>query len=280
MIAETQFLKAKAYPAGVQYDFTWWSQSDDFVVQKHELGNHHDSLRVYALKEGTVDIILQEAYSGLEDTCHVTVTDEIVPVENISFDNVTFDLYEGQANYLFATTYPNYTTDSLLWSSENSDIARVGNDYFWATESGGLAHTVYTYAIKPGSTNIVATTKDGKVTAKYCLAVKGITDIKLNKSEIELYDGKMETLNVTVLPDGATAENIKWTTENEEIATVFSRGKGSLYEPFKVCITGGRPGETSVIGTSYDGKVVVKCKVTVKNNNQIEYHPYDDDTQW
>lgn len=268
---ESAYLTARIYPEGVDHACFWEDQGNLF---KEDRGV--DSLFILSEYLGEFDVVLHEGRSGLTDTCHVTVTDDPVSVQKITLVKSELEMYEGETHYLSATPYPLFATESIIWGTENLDIAKVGKDN--VDVMGGTRGT-YISAQKPGITYVTATTKDGFV-AKCKVTVKGIEQICLNKYEIELYDGKTETLKVTVLPEGATAKNITWTTENEEIATVFSRGNGNMYEPFEVCITGGRPGVTSVIGTSYDGKVVTKCKVTVKNNNNIEYHPFDDDEQW
>lgn len=277
---EVKFLKAKVYPEGAEHVFLWSKSDDTYVISWTSLGSDNDSLLLggpYLTSDtGETDIILEEFHSGLRDTCHVIVTDELVPVEKISFDNVTLDLYEGQSGWLRSITSPSFTNDTLHWATENPDIATVGKDALSMNEFCDVLHGVNVSTSKPGTTNIVATSKGGEVVAKYCLTVKGITDISLDKSDLELYEGQEEKLQVTVAPEGATAKNIKWTSENEEIAklTVYNWDSNPAY------VTGGKTGETNIVATSYDGKVVAKCHVKVKSNNTIDYHPYDDDTQW
>ena len=264
-VDETKFLVAKLYPADAWP--TWNLEcSDNSVVGVNIIPT--DSIVIYGNKPGTATIKLLDYEYGLSDTCFVTVTDGPVAVQKITFSESELEMYEGNQSYVNVTVFPTFATESLILKSENEDIATFSTNY---NERG-----ITVYAVKPGSTYIVATSKDGNVVAKCKVTVKGIEQIILDKSELELYENQDEKLTVTVAPEYATKRNIVWTSENEDIA------KASYVDfyPDYVSVSGGRPGTTNIIGTSYDGKVVVKCKVTVKSNNQIDYHPYDDDTQW
>ena len=260
-VDETKLLVAKLYPADAWP--TWNLEcSDNSVVGVNIIPT--DSIVIYGNKPGTATIKLLDYDYGLSDTCFVTVTDGPVAVQKITFSESELEMYEGNQSYVNVTVFPTFATESLILKSEDEDIATT-------YEGSGSV-----YARKPGSTYIVATSKDGNVVAKCKVTVKGIEQIILDKSELELYENQEGKLTVTVAPEYATKRNIVWTSENEDIA------KASYVDfyPDYVSVSGGRPGTTNIIGTSYDGKVVVKCKVTVKNTNNIEYHPYDDDTQW
>lgn len=104
-----------------------------------------------------------------------------------------------------------------------------------------------------------------------------VEKITLDKSEIELYDRQTTSLLATIFPVYATDQTLKWTTENEDIATVSEEEKNSTKTAI-VC--GGRVGTTNVIATSNDGKVMAKCRVTVKSSHNINYDPYGNDNQW
>lgn len=262
-VGETKLLVAKFYPADA-WPIWELACSDNSVVNVNVTVISTDSIVIYGNKPGTATIKLLDYDYGLSDTCFVTVTDGPVAVQKITFSESELEMYEGNQSYVNVTVFPTFATESLILKSEDEDIATT-------YEGSGSV-----YARKPGSTYIVATSKDGNVVAKCKVTVKGIEQIILDKSELELYENQDEKLTVTVAPEYATKRNIVWTSENEDIA------KASYVDfyPDYVSVSGGRPGTTNIIGTSYDGKVVVKCKVTVKNTNNIEYHPYDDDTQW
>lgn len=124
---------------------------------------------------------------------------------------------------------------------------------------------------------VTATTKDGFV-AKCKVTVKGVEQINLDKSEVELYKEQVEYITATVLPAKVIASNLTWSAENEDVVYVYDGNVDG--NTSKARVIGRKTGTTNIVATSSDGKVVAKCKVTVKSNNQIDYHPYDDDTQW
>ncbi len=264
-VGETKFLVAKLYPADAWP--TWELEcSDNSVVDVNTISM--DSIRISGSKPGTATIKLLDYNYGLSDSCFVTVTDEPVAVQKITFGESELELYEGYNRYNYITIFPTFATESLILKSENEDIATFTTSY--------NEREISVSARKPGSTYIVATSKDGNVVAKCKVTVKGIEQIILDKSELELYENQEGKLTVTVAPEYATKRNIAWTSENDDIAKVSYVDSYPDY----VSVSGGRPGTTNIVATSSDGKVVVKCKVTVKNTNNIEYHPYDDDTQW
>lgn len=47
-----------------------------------------------------------------------------------------------------------------------------------------------------------------------------ITDILLNKYDLSLEQGEVETLVITILPDNATDKTVNWTSSDETVATV------------------------------------------------------------
>ena len=93
------------------------------------------------------------------------------------------------------------------------------------------------------------------VIAALCLALvgalaacKGKTKIELNKTEITISEGEDERLIATTSDDS----DVSWSSSNDSIATVSSRG----------VVTGQKAGEATITATS--GKATATCKVTVK----------------
>ena len=107
------------------------------------------------------------------------------------------------------------------------------------------------------------------VKVKYDKLVTGI-DVKAAKTEIA--PGKTTTVTATVTPADATRQIVKWTSSNEDIATVNFNGA--------VVAKKGAEGKVTITATSTDGsKVTGSVEITVKEPSEepavIESHNVD-----
>lgn len=107
------------------------------------------------------------------------------------------------------------------------------------------------------------------VKVKYDKLVTGI-DVKAAKTEIA--PGKTTTVTATVTPADATRQIVKWTSSNEDIATVNFAGT--------VVAKKGAEGTVTITATSTDGsKVTGSVEITVKEPSEepavIETHKFD-----
>ena len=84
------------------------------------------------------------------------------------------------------------------------------------------------------------------------MAQKLVTGIKLNKTELKLFEGASETLVATVEPSNATDKTVTWTSDKPEVATVDAIGK----------VTAVAEGEATI--TAQAGDKTATCKVTTK----------------
>ena len=83
------------------------------------------------------------------------------------------------------------------------------------------------------------------------MAQKLVTGIKLNKTELKLFEGASETLVATVEPSDATDKTVTWTSDKPEVATVDANGK----------VTAVAEGEATI--TAQAGDKTATCKVTI-----------------
>lgn len=123
----------------------------------------------------------------------------------LSANTLTFDDIEPQT--LTATVEPADTTDSIVWTSSNSEVA-----------------TVMDGVVKPignGSATIIATA--GYVSAECAVTVAfaeiSCTGIRLSQTEIKASSAGNYVLSATVTPENTT-ERVVWSSDNEEVATV------------------------------------------------------------
>ena len=80
-----------------------------------------------------------------------------------------------------------------------------------------------------------------------------VESVSLNKSEMTLTEGESETLAATVTPDNAENKSIKWSSNNEAVATVDANGT----------VTAKSAGTAVITATSTNGKSA-GCTVTVE----------------
>ena len=103
----------------------------------------------------------------------------------------------------------------------------------------------------------IVTGAGGSVTSNAAtLTVKAIpvTDVKLNKNNITLTVGDIETLTATVEPTNATNKTVMWSSSNDSVAMVDSNGN----------VTGKSRGFATITAKATDGNVSATCEVEVK----------------
>ena len=104
----------------------------------------------------------------------------------------------------------------------------------------------------------IATDKAGNVTEKtvnvyYNDKVISVTGVSLDESSITLDVGGSKTLTATVTPDNATNKKVRWTSDNETVATVSEDG----------VVTAVAGGTAVITATTHDGLFTATCTVTV-----------------
>ena len=162
-----------------------------------------------------------------------------VRVESVSVNPTSKELTIGETLQLSATVSPSEATrKEVTWSSSNSSVASVN--------ASGLVT-----ALSEGTTTVTASA-DGKKGACTVSVVKGfvaVSEVRLGKTEVTLYEGEEETLTATVLPDDATDKTITWSTSDKSIVTVES-GKVKAVKNGEATITaqaGDKTAEVKVV---------------------------------
>ncbi|MCF0218624.1 MAG: Ig-like domain-containing protein [Muribaculaceae bacterium] len=125
-------------------------------------------------------------------------------------------------------------------------VTYIGSDAFFCCEN--LAKV-----INWSDLDIVKGSRDHGWVAYYAKEViKGVfaESITLNKTSLQLYLGKSETLIATVKPDNTTDKTVSWASSDEAIATVDSNGK----------VTAVKAGTATITATC--GSVSATCLVT------------------
>lgn len=176
----------------------------------------------------------------------IPITDLLLPQQE------TLDLQTQPEKILnFTTTPQNATEGNLIWNTSNEKVVSVNNS---GKIKGNMA----------GEAIITVMTIDGNIKSNCKVIVTGtstpkpITNLEINKTELELKVGRTEELTLTVSPNDAT-ENIIWTSSNENVATVIN-GR----------VTSKAVGTTTIKAKSDNG-IEITCNVTVKEYVSDEF---------
>ena len=142
------------------------------------------------------------------------------------------------------TSFKNGTSTSYNVSSSNgqevtfSDATGVAGDIEITFSSTATSKSLYVKSIT------VTYTSSGGTTA--------VTGVSLDKTTLELKEGKKATLEATVAPANATNKNITWSSSKESVATVTDG-----------VVTAVAEGEATITVTTEDGNYTATCGVTV-----------------
>lgn len=199
--------------------------------------------KVHGVGEGTAKLTMTAANAGntkLTAECTVTVSAKKIPAESVTIDKTTLDLEVEGTAALKATVTPADSTDNVVWSSSNEDIAKVD-------QTGKVT------AVAVGTADITATAGEKTATCKVTVTAKtiAITEVILDKTAT-VEEGATVQLTATVKPDDATEDKtVTWKSSDETIATVDSTGK----------VTGVKAGKATITATA--GEKSAECAVTV-----------------
>ncbi len=233
---KTATLTATVLPDDAADKTVSWTSSDAAIATVDENG------QVTAVKAGKATITATTTDGNKSATCEITVVAKTIPVESVSLSSTSLELEKGKTETLTATVLPDNATDkTVTWKSDDENIAKVD-------ENGKVT------AVKVGKATITATTKDGNKTAKCEITVTiKVESVSLNKTSLELEEGKPATLTATVLPANAADKTVTWTSSDETIAKVDENGK----------VTAVKEGNISITVTTKDGNKTATCTVNV-----------------
>lgn len=193
---------------------------------------------------GTVAGLLGNAFTQGKDGYPVFP----VPATGITLNHSTLSLAVGGSVALTAALTPENATDAVVWSSNNTEIAEVSNN-----------GTVTAKAL--GTATITATVGSYTATCEVTVAVP-VTGVSLDKETMSLTAGSTGTLVATITPANATNQNLTWTSDNEEVATV-SDGVVSAVAA----------GTANITVTTDDGGKTATCVVTVTRRSSSSSRP-------
>ena len=235
IIGESLKLHIKHYPEHLPAPkITEW-KSSDVSVATAGFGE------VQAKKEGETLIIATTA-NNIKATSRVIVS--AIEIVEIKIDKTNCEVLVGGTLQLTPKVSPenaSYKND-LVYTSTDENVAKV--------EKGGKVES-----ISVGECQIKIASPDGKVTAICNLKVlpNEVSNISLNKSELNIEQGETFKFEVTIEPDIATDKTVTWVSSDESVATISADG----------ALTSIGIGECTITANSSNDKVKAECKVKV-----------------
>lgn len=180
-----------------------------------------------------------------EATVEITIH-PIINVTSFVVSQSEKEVYAGTQFGMGFTVYPeNATNKKINWTSGDEIIATVD-------ENGNVK------ALTSGEVVITGTTVDGEFTAEMTLTVLSVvqvTDISLDKSNIEMFVGEDDIyLVANIEPEDATNKALIWTSSNFNVLKI----NAGLLKAIS-------PGVAKVSVTTVDGKFIAECNVVVKS---------------
>ena len=238
IVGDTRTLAATLSPADAENQMVLWSSEDASVAEVR------DGM-VRAVAPGVVLIVAKADDDGsISASCKVTVLTDIVPVEGVVLEPGTLTMKKGDiVDTLKVSVIPaDASIRDLRWVSTDEDIVTVDDD-------GKLT------AERPGEADIVVTTVDGGFTASCRVLVRQDgAGLYLSTHELSLNEYEQEQIKVTITPEDATDQNVKWDSSDPSVAIV-------TYGNF---VYAKKAGKAHIVASVGDGTLVDSCIVTVR----------------
>lgn len=252
---QTKNLSAKINPDNTTDDdknITWTSNKDD-VAKVDNNG------KVTALKEGEATIT---AKVGTHETS-VKVNVKEIHIDSVVINELDDEFTRGDEFKFSASYTPENTTDenkTVEWSSSNTDVGTIDQE-------GNFV------ALKEGTTTITAKIGNIKAEREVTVIENHVDDFKLLQEEGEVLNiGNTQKLVTVINPENCTdAYTIKYSSSDEEVATVDENGNVTALKDGKVVIT-------ATLTTEYDEEFEDSIEINIPAKEVISNKAEDGTT--
>ena len=226
-------LTATVEPADATDKTVVWSSDSPEIAEVDQEGN------VTAKSAG--EAVITAVSGDVSGTCTVVVSKRIIPVTSVAVIPEYVELTEGDSKALMVRIQPSDATDkTVVWSSDAPEIVEV-------SDGGRIT------AVSEGTAVITATSGDvsGTCTVVVSKPYIPVSSVKINLSSLELTQGEVVSLTVTVEPANATDKTVVWRSDDSDVASVDQEGN----------VTAVSQGNTVI--TAECGDMSATCVVTV-----------------
>lgn len=242
-IGDENTINATIVPENATSKKIIWTSSDESVATVSADG------LVTLISDGTATITASTV-DGAAATCEVIVDSEHLAVESISLSRDSIDLAAGGETFgLKAFITPiGATYKDVFWGSSDESVATVSNDGVVTPVSVGFAV-------------ISATSIEGKVATCDVYVSVPVSEIVIDKTLTLDVEGHA-ILEAKVIPEDASVSDIKWSSSDDSVVKVSSRGGR---------VTAVSPGTATITATAVNGGVTATCDVTVLENYEYVF---------
>ena len=226
-------LTATVEPADATDKTVVWNSDSPEIAEVDQEGN------VTAKSAG--EAVITATSGDVSGTCTVVVSKRIIPVTSVAVIPEYVELTEGDSKALMVKIQPSDATDkTVVWSSDAPEIVEV-------SDGGRIT------AVSEGTAVITATSGDvsGTCTVVVSKPYIPVSSVKINLSSLELTQGEVVSLTVTVEPANATDKTVVWRSDDSDVASVDQEGN----------VTAVSQGNTVI--TAECGDMSATCVVTV-----------------
>ena len=174
--------------------------------------------------------------------------DDTVTLRKIILDKKEMSIYLKEKNIINVSFEPNDATDkSIVWKSNNPNIANVDNN--------GIVSGINT-----GSTDIIVSTPDGRISSKCHVLVKErkVESIKLEESDMTLRVGNKKKLSLVISPPDATNKKLSYISSDRSVLSIDADGN----------MTAKKVGQVVVTAKSVNN-IKASCNITVVDSNTV-----------
>ena len=227
-IGQKLVLEPELSPSYAQTTYSWSSSNPDVATV-----NGYGELK--GISVGNTIITVTTA-NNLSASCDVEVYKPIPA--SIEFNNPSLRLAVGATETLTYSVVPSYAIYEVKWESDNPNVVSVSNGRIEAK--------------KPGKTNIIVITDNGKKATCEVIVPPEPIAISFQPEELELIMGRSGMLDYTFMPANAATSKIRWECSDTNVAFVDSFG----------IVKALRPGKATITATTRNG-ISGKCELTV-----------------
>ena len=230
---ETRRLSYRVYPENATHPEVIWTSFDTAIVTVDDTG------MLTAKGPGTTQIMLMSEEDGsFYDICTVVVKQKATSVK-MNYKELTMD--RGEYFDMEVTITPiNSTEASLIWESLNPSVATVSSTGRITARAEGTA--------------IIAVRTQSGVTS-YCTVnvLEPVISLELDPTDLVIDVGEIFQIDPVFKPVKPTIQEVKWTSYNEDVATVNALGE----------VEGISRGSTIVTCETVDGGYRAFCLIQV-----------------
>ena len=257
-------LSLKYEPNNAVLDTITWFSSNSNVVNVNQYGV------ITARSIGTSTITAKNA-NGISASINITVKEKYINVSAVSLNKSEINLNEGETEKLVVSINPvNASNKNIIWKSSNEQIASVSEDgLVVAKKKGSAVISVIT------SNNLTASTKVNVSSITVDPPVNNdipVSSISLNKTSEVLRIGETSTLIATINPSNATNKTLKWSSSNNNVATVNNGVVQAINSGNATIIVSSSNGKTASYQLTVQG---IRVESVSLNKSSVEGLVYD-----